>query len=107
MASSLTWPVPGRWPSVAARERSSMDVPDGALATLDERALVEACLSNQAGAFDLIVERHRRAVFMLCFPFVGHHEEAGGLLQGGFLRAPRRARGLPRPSSAPPSLPSL
>src|SRR5262245_4691289 len=92
MASSLTWPVPGRWPSVAARERSSMDVPDGALATLDERALVEACLSNQAGAFDLIVERHRRSIYMLCYRFVGNHEDASDLSQDVFLRAYRGLR---------------
>jgi hypothetical protein len=37
---------------------ATIDVPlDGA----DERALVEACLAGRREAFDLIVERHRRA----------------------------------------------
>src|SRR5262249_58370871 len=98
MASSLTWPVPGRWPSVAARERSSMDVPDGALATLDERALVEACLSNQAGAFDLIVERHRRSIYILCYPLLGNPQNASDLSQGVVLRAPPGPRRLRRPA---------
>src|SRR5881396_278322 len=89
MASSLTWSVPGTWPSVAAVEQSPMTAPDAALATLDERALVEACLSNQAGAFDVIVERHRRSVYMLCYRFVGNHEDASDLSQDVFLRAYR------------------
>src|SRR5438309_1600272 len=92
MASSLTWSVPGTWPSVAAVEQSPMTAPDAALATLDERALVEACLSNQAGAFDLIVERHRRSVYMLCYRFVGNHEDASDLSQDVFLRAYRGLR---------------
>src|SRR5438045_6075009 len=92
MASSLTWSVPGTWPSVAAVEQSPMTAPDAALATLDERALVEACLSNQAGAFDLIVERHRRSVYMLCYRFAGNHEDASDLSQDVFLRAYRGLR---------------
>src|SRR2546426_1299875 len=92
MASSLTWSVPGTWPSVAAVEQSPMTAPDAALATLDERALVEACLSNQAGAFDVIVERHRRSVYMLCYRFVGNHEDASDLSQDVFLRAYRGLR---------------
>src|SRR5437016_12366290 len=92
MASSLTWSVPGTWPFVAAAEQQPMPAPDAALATLDERALVEACLSNQAGAFDLIVERHRRSVYMLCYRFVGNHEDASDLSQDVFLRAYRGLR---------------
>src|SRR3989441_10404808 len=92
MASSLTWSVPGTWPSVAAVEQSPMPAPDAALATLDERALVEACLSTQAGAFDVIVERHRRSVYMLCYRFVGNREDASDLSQDVFLRAYRGLR---------------
>src|SRR5438552_7130846 len=92
MASSLTWSVPGTWPSVAAVEQSPMTAPDAALATLDERALVEACQSNQPGAFDLIVERHRRSVYQLCYRFVGNHEDASDLSQEVFLRAYRALR---------------
>ena len=69
-----------------------MTAPDAVLTTLDERALVEACLSNQAGAFDLIVERHRRSVYMLCYRFVGNHEDASDLSQDVFLRAYRGLR---------------
>ena len=62
------------------------------LAELDESALVEACLAQQAGAFDLIVERHRRSVYMLCYRFVSNHEDASDLSQDVFLRAYRGLR---------------
>ena len=59
----------------------------GTVRDLDERALVDACLANEAGAFDLLVERHRRAVYQLCYRFVGNHEDASDLTQDVFLRA--------------------
>ena len=63
-----------------------------ALADLDERGLVEACLGGQAAAFDLIVERHRRSVYLLCYRFVSNHEDASDLSQDVFLRAYRGLR---------------
>ncbi len=87
MASSLAWTIPIPWPTVGAfGPMSSADVQ---LATLDERALVEACIAGRAGAFDLIVERHRRPVYQLCYRFVGNHEDASDLSQDVFLRADR------------------
>jgi RNA polymerase sigma-70 factor (ECF subfamily) len=59
---------------------------------LDEPALVEACLAGRTGAFDLIVERHRGAVYQLCYRFVGNHEDASDLSQDVFLRAYRGLR---------------
>jgi len=56
---------------------------------LDEQQLVAACLSGRAGAFDLVVERHRRSVYQLCYRFVGNHEDASDLSQDVFLRAYR------------------
>ncbi|HJZ75441.1 MAG TPA: RNA polymerase sigma factor [Vicinamibacterales bacterium] len=64
----------------------------GPVRDLDERALVEACLANEAGAFDLVVERHRRAIYQLCYRFVGNHEDASDLTQDVFLRAYRGLR---------------
>ena len=61
-------------------------------AALDERSLVEACLAGRPGAFDLIVERHRRAVYQLCYRFVSNHEDASDLSQDVFLRAYRGLR---------------
>jgi len=69
-----------------------MAAPDVALAELDDAGLVEACLANQPGAFDLIVERHRRCVYQLCYRFVGNHEDASDLSQDVFLRAFRCLR---------------
>jgi RNA polymerase sigma-70 factor (ECF subfamily) len=62
------------------------------LEQLDERGLVEACLAQRPGAFDLIVERHRRAVYQLCYRFLGNHEDASDLSQDVFLRAYRGLR---------------
>jgi RNA polymerase sigma-70 factor (ECF subfamily) len=60
---------------------------DIALERLDEAALVEACVAGRAGAFDLVVERHRRDVYQLCYRFVPNHEDASDLSQEVFLRA--------------------
>src|SRR3954465_13264490 len=60
-----------------------------AVADLDEQQLIDACLSGAPGAFDVIVERHRRAVYQLCYRFVGNHEDASDLSQDVFLRAYR------------------
>jgi RNA polymerase sigma-70 factor (ECF subfamily) len=62
------------------------------LAELSETALVEASVAGRHGAFDLIVERHRRSVYHLCYRFVGNHEDASDLSQDVFLRAFRGLR---------------
>lgn len=62
------------------------------LATLDDRELVEACVAGQREAFDELVVRHRRAVYRLCYRFVGNHEDATDLAQDVFLRAYRALR---------------
>jgi len=49
--------------------------------------LVESCLAGRREAFDLIVERHRRHVYQLCYRFVGNHEDASDLAQDVFVRA--------------------
>ena len=63
------------------------------LDALDDRALVAACLAGRLEAFDVIVERHQRSVYQLCYRFVGRHEDAADLSQEVFLRA---FRGLKR-----------
>lgn len=72
---------------------------DAQPAELDERALVEASLEGRPGAFDLIVERHKRAVYQLCYRFVGNHEDASDLSQDVFLRAFRGLRNFKGQSS--------
>jgi len=56
-------------------------------ADADDGALVEACLAGQRDAFDIIVERHRRQVYQLCYRYVGNHEDAADLAQDAFIRA--------------------
>ena len=77
------------------------DVPtrDPALTELDEADLVSACLAGRPGAFDVIVERHRRTVYQLCYRFVGNHEDASDLSQDVFLRAFRGLRNFKGESS--------
>jgi RNA polymerase sigma-70 factor (ECF subfamily) len=82
----------------AARDAASfarqqpMAAVDKPLEDLDETALVDACLANQPGAFDLVVERHRRSLYQLCYRFVGNHEDANDLVQEVFIRAFRGLR---------------
>ncbi len=59
------------------------------LAGLDDRALVRACLAGRRDAFDVIVERHQRGLYLLCYRFVRSHEDAADLTQEVFLRAYR------------------
>lgn len=96
MASSLAWTFSGCWQTaITAAAVTHPPMPAAEphpLAELDERALVEACLAQRTGAFDLIVERHRRAVYHVCYRFVSNHEDASDLSQDVFLRAYRGLR---------------
>lgn len=58
-----------------------------------DRALVDACLSGRREAFDIIVERHQRQVYQLCYRFVPRHEDASDLAQDVFVRAYRALGG--------------
>jgi RNA polymerase sigma-70 factor, ECF subfamily len=51
--------------------------------------LVESCLAGRRESFDVIVERHQRHVYQLCYRFVGNHEDASDLAQDVFIRAYR------------------
>src|SRR5215510_9931362 len=90
MSLSLTWtasqPAHPEWALKVVNEQP-VPAPDAALAELPEAALVAASLEGRPGAFDLIVERHRRAIYQLCYRFVGNHEDASDLSQDVFLRA--------------------
>ena len=67
----------------APAESARMTDLDGA----DDRALVAAFLDGRREAFDIIVERHRRTVYQVCYRFVGNHEDAADLAQDVFVRA--------------------
>lgn len=57
------------------------------LADLDDAALAEAAAAGNREAFDVIVERHRRSVYQVCYRFVNNHEDASDLAQDIFVRA--------------------
>jgi len=72
---------------VAPESRAVTFPPD-----IGDAELVAACLAGQPGAFDLVVERHQRVVYQLCYRFVANHEDASDLTQDVFLRAYRGLR---------------
>jgi len=57
------------------------------LSDLDDSELVGAAARGDREAFDVLVERHRRAVYQVCYRFVNNHEDASDLAQDAFVRA--------------------
>ncbi len=63
-------------------------------------ALSSACASPASrAAFDVVVERHRRQVYQLCYRYVGNHEDAADLAQDAFIRAFKGLKGFKGESS--------
>jgi RNA polymerase sigma-70 factor, ECF subfamily len=54
--------------------------------------LVAAALAGDRDAFGVIVERHGRHVYQLCYRFAGNHQDASDLAQDVFIRAFRALR---------------
>ncbi len=65
----------------------------------DDRELARAAVAGDREAFSLLVERHQRTVFQLCYRFVGRQEEARDLAQDVFVRAWRGLRGFKEQSA--------
>ncbi len=53
----------------------------------DDRTLIEAFRAGHREAFDVIVSRHQRQVYQVCYRFVRNHEDAADLAQDVFVRA--------------------
>ncbi len=91
MSSTITWgrrdTLGSAWALMMARSQPAESPSATRFEELDDAALVAACVSGQTDAFDTIVQRHRRAVYQLCYRFVPHHEDASDLSQEVFLRA--------------------
>ena len=88
----------GRWTmnraagsGVGARDAAEADG-NHVMSQADDRALVEACLAGDTSAFDVLVERHRKQVYQVCYRFAGNHEDASDLAQDVFVRAYRALR---------------
>lgn len=66
---------------------SSDDARDAA--RLEERAAIEACLSGDVSAFDVLVVRHQKSIQRVCYRFTGNTEDAADLTQEVFVKAYR------------------
>lgn len=94
-AIDRSWPGVGRpdWKVSVTRDRTDAARPAAqgfeVGTTTDDLTLVDACRAGRRDAFDLIVQRHQRQVYQLCYRFVGNHEDASDLAQDAFIRAYR------------------
>ena len=82
VGQQLVWDVRMTRPDERAEQDSAQD-----LENADDRALISAFVGGRREAFDVIVTRHQRAVYQLCYRFVGNHEDAADLAQDVFVRA--------------------
>jgi RNA polymerase sigma-70 factor (ECF subfamily) len=83
------WRMPA-WDSGMTKPRSAAPeggAPPADLAAADDRSLIEAFRQGRREAFDVIVVRHRRQVYQVCYRFVNNHEDAADLAQDVFVRA--------------------
>ncbi|MEY4637396.1 MAG: hypothetical protein RJA55_3194 [Acidobacteriota bacterium] len=76
-----------RWTVTMVSPANAVAVAAADYSALDDGALVTASAEGQRGAFDVIVERHRRTVYQVCYRFAGNHEDASDLAQDSFVRA--------------------
>lgn len=67
--------------------RTEADAAPTDLESADDQALIAAFRAGRREAFDVIVVRHRRQVYQLCYRFVHNHEDASDLAQDVFVRA--------------------
>ena len=82
---ATAWTVPDQGARMTAVD--SDDSRAAAFADADDRTLVEAFRTGDRAAFDVIVVRHRRNVYQICYRFVNNHEDASDLAQDVFVRA--------------------
>jgi RNA polymerase sigma-70 factor (ECF subfamily) len=81
------WVLP-EWTLTVSSPDPAADPPRPSDAASDAE-LVALTRAGSRDAFDLVVERHRRGVYQLCYRYVGRHEDAADLAQDVFLRAYR------------------
>jgi len=87
---TMGWTVPFASSRMSAPDSSTAQEAEArmaALAEADDRTLVAAFQTGDRAAFDVIVVRHRRPVYQLCYRFVNNHEDASDLAQDVFVRA--------------------
>ncbi len=84
---ALVVPMRVRSMGMKPSDPGPMAVGDPSLQHADDGVLVQAFQTGRVEVFDLLVERHRRTVYQLCYRFVGNHEDAADLAQDVFVRA--------------------
>jgi RNA polymerase sigma-70 factor, ECF subfamily len=100
-AVAIGWKRAPAWDVSMTRpeSRDGAKPPTGDLGGADDRTLVEAFLGGRRDAFDVIVERHQRSVYQLCYRFMNNHEDASDLAQDVFVRAFKGLRNFKNESS--------
>ena len=83
--SALRTLVATEWSVTVAKPGRA--VTSASYAGMDDAELVAASAAGERDAFDVIVERHRRSVYLVCYRFVNNHEDASDLAQDAFVRA--------------------
>ena len=83
-SSIRSWAPAREWPVTVVKPS---DPAPTSYADMDDAALIAASVAGERDAFDVIVERHRRAVYLVCYRFVNNHEDASDLAQDAFVRA--------------------
>jgi len=84
--STVTAGWKSAWDAAVNRPDAGLD-PDVNLDAADDSTLVAAFVAGRREAFDVLVVRHRRAIYQLCYRFAGNHEDASDLAQDVFVRA--------------------
>ena len=87
IARALTENYRPEWTLRVVQPDPAQESDPSRLVGMNEEQLVAACLAGHRAAFEIIVERHRRTVYQLCYRFVGNHEDASDLSQDVFVRA--------------------
>jgi RNA polymerase sigma-70 factor, ECF subfamily len=90
------WVAPGLlagWTVTQVPTTAHFDDGRDGLEALDDAALVAEARNGRRAAFDVLVERHQRSVYHLCYRFTGNHDDAADLTQDVFLRAFRALGG--------------
>ena len=87
---SRTWiaHVQPEW-KVTLAGSTSREADARSFADATDAHLVAATIAGHREAFDVIVERHQRQIYQLCYRFAGNHEDASDLAQDVFIRAYR------------------
>jgi RNA polymerase sigma-70 factor, ECF subfamily len=91
----MPWPATLAMPGSEEEQASPVATPGPVASTavdlsvLDDRALVVAATGGDRAAFDVLVRRHQRVVYGVCYRFSGDHADASDLAQDAFVRAYR------------------